>query len=61
LVLGASSLLLEKAGIKPEPPGGAPDSGLLITVLSDASAATDSIAAVAKHRHLDRDMDIPPI
>jgi catalase len=61
LVLGASSRLLEKADIKPQLSTGALDSGLLITAPSDALDPSDFIAAVAKHRHPDRDMDIPPV
>jgi catalase len=54
LALGASSRLLQQAGIKSELPSGAEDSGLLID--GDAQAF---IAALAKHRHPARDSDPP--
>jgi catalase len=54
LMLGDAKALLEKAGI----PQDQHDSGLLIEV--DASSAVESfIAALAKHRHAERDLDPP--
>jgi catalase len=58
LVLGASSQLLQKAGIPPALPSGDADSGLLI----DEDGAADAqafIAAVGLHRHPARDSDPP--
>jgi catalase len=56
LVMGACAVLLDKAGI----PRDEPDSGL---ILAGAGANTSKafIAALAKHRHVERDRDPPPI
>jgi catalase len=61
LALGASSMLLEKIGIRPELPAGGEDPGLLIESSSDALDPQVFIAAVAKHRHPSRDTDPPLI
>ena len=58
LALGASSALLEKAGITATLPNGAADPGLL---MGGAELVDDFIAAVALHRHPQRDMDPPPV
>ena len=56
LVMGSASALLEKAGI----PMDLPDAGLVL-----AKAGTDPktlfITALAKHRHVERDRDPPPV
>ena len=54
LVLGGASALLEKAGI----PFDAPDAGLIFAEAGSEPKAF--IAALAKHRHVERDRD-PPI
>jgi catalase len=59
LALGASSMLLEKAGISPELATGAEDPGLLMAASSEALDPQIFIAAVAQHRHPARDMDPP--
>jgi catalase len=55
-VLGASAALLEKAGI----PQDKPDPGLILAD-SGASAAKLFMTALAKHRHVQRDQDPPPV
>ena len=54
LVLGAAARLLDQVGIPKELPTGKPDPGVIV----DADAF---IAAVAKHRHPERDQDPPLI
>jgi catalase len=56
LVMGNASALLEKAGI----PMDAPDAGL---ILAKAGSDPDTlfIAALAKHRHVERDRDPPTV
>ena len=61
LALGASSMLLEKAGIKAELPTGAEDPGLLTAASSRALDPQRFIGAVAQHRHPARDSDPPLI
>jgi catalase len=60
LALGDSSKVLAKAGIPLSPPSGDVDPGLLIEGQegNDASAQT-FIAAIALHRHVERDRDPP--
>jgi len=61
LVLGAASKLLTKVGIPQKLPSGQPDSGLVFGASKESqSAATAFIAALAQHRHFDRETD-PPI
>lgn len=61
-VLGASSKLLQKAGIFEVLPSGEPDPGLLVTPAAKADSAIDAfIAAIGKHRHPQRDSDPPLI
>lgn len=55
LALGTSSTLLERAGISAELPSGRPDPGLIIEAAGSARLAQMFIAAVAKHRHPERD------
>ncbi len=58
LALGASSALLEKAGIPVK--GG--DAGLVLGQASGAAAAIGSfIEAVARHRHFEREIDPPAV
>jgi catalase len=62
LVLGASSLLLEKAGISARLPNGEEDSGVLLRSPEEGGAgAEEFISAIGKHRHLSRDSDPPRI
>ena len=62
LALGASSMLLEKAGISAQLPSGDPDPGLLIGSWGEGGASAEAfIAAVGQHRHSARDTDPPPI
>jgi catalase len=59
LALGASSMLVEQAGISPQLPTGADDPGLIMAASSEALDPQIFIAAVAQHRHLARDSDPP--
>jgi catalase len=59
LAMGAGEQLLRACGIDAELPDGQPDPGLVIA--SDTSAATDFVAAIAKHRHFDRETDPPRV
>ncbi len=61
LVLGASVALLEKAGIPKVLPSGKPDPGLMIAAAQGATVAKGFIAALAKHRHAERDQDPPSV
>jgi catalase len=62
LVLGAAAKLLKKAGIFEVLPSGEPDPGLLVAEPSGyESAANRFIAAIARHRHPERDSDPPLI
>jgi catalase len=59
LALGASSKLVEKAGISSELATGAEDPGLIMAASSEALDPQIFIAAVAQHRHPARDSDPP--
>jgi catalase len=60
LALGGSSKLLTKAGIPLTLPSGDPDPGLLIEGQEGNEANAQSfIAAIGRHRHLERDQDPP--
>src|SRR5687768_4319549 len=60
LVFGAGKHLLSACGIDSTLPDGRPDPGLIIT--SDAGARTDDfVAAIATHRHFDRETDPPRV
>jgi catalase len=69
LALGASSALLEKAGISTAPgaaPKGkkaeAPDPGLIVQASGDTAVALDRfIQAMARHRHFERETDPPAL
>ena len=61
-VIGASSKLLQKAGIFEVLPSGEQDPGLLVTPAAEADGAIESfIGAIGKHRHPQRDSDPPLI
>jgi catalase len=59
LTLGDSSKLLQKAGISLTLPSGDPDPGLLIDSEETQAHAQSFIAAIGKHRHVERDRDPP--
>ena len=62
LVLGASSALLEKAGVPTTLPDGKLDTGLIMVPSGEADAAAASfIKAVAMHRHPMRETDPPMV
>jgi catalase len=62
LALGASSLLLDRAGIPARLPSGDDDPGLLAGTWGEGGVGADAfIAAVGKHRHPVRDTDPPLI
>jgi len=60
LALGASDQLLGACGIDRMLPDGKPDPGLL-TSSDPATAADEFVAAIAKHRHFDRETDPPRV
>ncbi len=60
LLLGAARDLLERAGIPGTLPSGADDAGLLLHHADDTGRrGAGIIAAVAKHRHFEREIDPP--
>jgi catalase len=60
LALGASKQLLAAWGIDAKLPDGRPDPGLILG--SDSSAAADAfVAAIARHRHFERETDPPRV
>ncbi len=62
LAFGASSALLDKAGISPTLPSGEDDPGLFTAEASQADSMADEfIAAMSLHRHTERDRDPPLI
>ena len=61
LALGASQSLLQKAGITAKLPNGDIDKGLLLMKAGDGKAAQRFMAAVAAHRHPERESDPPMI
>ena len=62
LAIAEATALLQNAGVPATLPSGEPDPGLL---LFPKGATADSlsrfVAAVAKHRHFEREMDPPPV
>jgi catalase len=60
LALGASDQLLQACGIERTLPNGQPDPGLLVGTKAE-TAADDFIAAIAKHRHFERETDPPRV
>jgi catalase len=56
LALGASSTLLEKAGVSVTAKS---DAGLLVSAASDKSIAKKFMSSVAKHRFPERETDPP--
>lgn len=62
LALGASRALLEKAGVSSQLPSGNADPGILLSGSDDCVESLDAfIAAVALHRHPERETDPPAI
>jgi catalase len=62
LALGDSSKILTKAGIPASLPSGAADPGLLIDGQEGSEATAGAfIAAIARHRHVERDQDPPAV
>ena len=62
LVLGAGGALLSKAGVPSVLPGGAPDPGIVSVKAKGAAPPIEAfIAALAKHRHFERQIDPPPV
>jgi catalase len=61
LALGASSRLLERAGVTPTMRNGAADAGVILSAAGDARVSQRFIAAVALHRHPERESDPPAV
>ena len=62
LALGAARNFLENSGIPARLLSGEPDPGLLLFADDDCDAAlTAFAAAIARHRHFERELDPPPI
>ena len=62
LVLGASTALLDKAGVPTQLPDGKPDAGLIIAPSGSASGAEAMfIKGIALHRHTERETDPPRV
>jgi catalase len=62
LALGAAADLLENAGVSATLPSGAPDPGVLVGRHAGAGdLLAPFIAAVAKHRHHERELDPPEV
>ena len=62
LALGASSALLDKVGVAATLPSGDVDPGVLLVQSKGIDAAAAAfIAAVAMHRHPEREIDPPPV
>ena len=62
LALGASKVLLDKAGISPMLPSGEPDTGVLLAGSGDIGTTVSAfIDAVAMHRHPARETDPPMV
>jgi catalase len=60
LALGDSDQLLQACGIDTALPTGQPDPGVI--VVSDGATVTDAfVAAIARHRHFDRETDPPRV
>jgi catalase len=60
LALGAGHLLLTAAGVSPALPDGQPDPGVLVSD-DPAAVADDFVAAIARHRHFERETHPPRI
>ena len=60
LAVGAGTQLLEAAQLPAELPNGEPDPGLLASGVAD-EGVRHFIAAIAKHRHFERQTDPPRV
>jgi catalase len=60
LAVGAGKLLIDAAKLPPSLPNGKPDPGLLVVVTPDQGTKL-FIAAIAKHRHFERQTDPPRV
>ena len=62
LALGASALLLERAGILPTLPSGEADPGIVLGRAGAGNAAARAfVQALAQHRHFERETDPPRV
>ena len=62
LAVGAGRGVVENAGVPARLPSGDPDPGLLLVEDGEAKGALAAfVAAIAKHRHFERQMDPPPV
>ncbi|MBA3761335.1 MAG: DJ-1/PfpI family protein, partial [Gemmatimonadales bacterium] len=71
LALRGGTMLLETAGVSPLLPGGGIDPGIIVAGAATgdgkagrdgtAAAVADFVAALAKHRHFDRETDPPSV
>ncbi len=62
LVMGTATRLLQEAGIHRAQPSGAPDRGLIVGEAGKVVKVADAfIAAVAAHRHYERETDPPAV
>ena len=53
--------LLDKAGIPPELPDGSADPGLVFDAKGGKGLADAVVAAIARHRHFERETDPPRV
>ena len=61
LVLNGADSLLQACGISPMLPTGEPDPGVIVAVAEGADTFDRFIAAIAKHRHFQRETDPPRV
>jgi len=62
LALGEARALVENAGVPARLPNGDEDPGLLLRDAAKLDRAVDAfVEAIAKHRHFEREMDLPPV
>jgi catalase len=63
LAAGEAAALIENAGVPKVLPSGEPDPGVLVPgpEASAASALPRFVAAIARHRHHEREMDPPAV
>jgi catalase len=62
LALGDARALVENAGVPARLPNGDEDPGLLLRDAAELDRAVDAfVEAIAKHRHFEREMDLPPV
>ena len=61
LALTGADSLLQACGISPTLPTGEPDPGVIIAVTDGADTFDRFVAAIAKHRHFQRETDPPRV